>query len=97
MAMDSLISQLTELKSACERMTQNAQDQQHICFTLIDGIVKLHQQHRVLKNYSVSDSLRDLLDAVGVKIQQGTDGYEYGNIPHVLRGRAVQDTWSIDK
>jgi cysteinyl-tRNA synthetase len=92
----SLIAQLTELQKSCARMAQTADQQQRVYFSLIDGMVKLNQQYRVAKNYVVSDALRKLLEDVGVKVQQGTAGYEYDDIPKSLRGRPVQDTWSID-
>jgi cysteinyl-tRNA synthetase len=92
----SLIHQLKELKSSCERMTAAAEKQQNIYFTVIDGLVALHQKHRVAKNFAVSDELRTLLNAAGVKITQGTDGYKYEDIPETLRGRPVNDTWVIE-
>ena len=92
----SLIAQLDDLKTACDRMTQSASRQQEIYFALIDGMVKLHQQHRVAKDYKVSDELRGLLVSVGVQIQQGTSGYDYESIPASLKGEPVDDTWTID-
>lgn len=60
-----------------------------------NGLVKLHQKHRVAKNYAVSDELRELLQSAGVKIKQGTAGYEYGDIPDALKNMTVDDRWSI--
>jgi cysteinyl-tRNA synthetase len=70
--------------------------QQMIYFKIINGLVRLHQKHRVLKNYNISDELRSLLTSAGIKIKQGTDGYEYDEIPESLRGMTVNDQWKID-
>ena len=92
----SLIHDLNEFEKSIERIKAKAAKQQMIYFNLIKGLVRLHQKHRVLKNYAVSDELRNLLNSVGVKIKQGTDGYKYDEIPESLKNMTVEDQWSID-
>jgi cysteinyl-tRNA synthetase len=92
----SLIFDLSELTKQCTRMEQKAQVQQTIYFKLINGIVKMHQEARIAKNYKSSDDLRELLKTVGVTVTQGTAGYEYDKIPLSLKGRKSDDTWTIE-
>lgn len=71
--------------------------EQHFRFSsLVSSLVKLQQRYRLEKNYVLSDEVRALLNSVGVKIIQGTAGYDYDKIPAALRGRPVGDTWTIE-
>ena len=92
----SLIFDLSELTKQCTRLEKKVQVQQSIYFKLINGIVKMHQDSRIEKNYKLSDSLLELLKSVGVTVIQGTAGYEYDKIPLSLKGRPSDDTWTIE-
>jgi len=92
----SLIHDFAELEKDVDRMKEKIKKQQMIYFKLINGLVRISQKHRVLKNYEQSDELRSLLASVGVKIKQGTDGYKYDEIPESLQGMTVNDQWHID-
>jgi hypothetical protein len=62
-------------------------------------MVKLHQKHRVAKDYDISDEIRDLLNNIGVTITQGTDGMTWDEI-QVRYAKKPQppigDTWDLD-
>jgi cysteinyl-tRNA synthetase len=92
----SLIQDITKLEKDIAQMKVKITRQQMIYYTIIDGLVLLSQKHRVSKNYTVSDELRNLLTSVGVKIKQGTDGYKYEEIPKSLMGMTVNDQWYFD-
>lgn len=92
----SLIAQTHQLAKDAAALAGAASAQQHAFFTLVDGMVRLHQQHRLAKNYEASDALRALLNAAGVQIVQGTGGYAYDKIPPALRGRPIGDSWIFD-
>ncbi len=93
----SLIHDCNEFKSALTRLQVKADEQQMLYHKVITGVVKLHQKHRVAKNYAVSDELRDLLLSVSIRIKQGTDGYKYEEIPEALREMTVDDQWFFDE
>jgi cysteinyl-tRNA synthetase len=93
----SLISDLEELSRACVSMKHKTRAQQELYFKLICGMVKMHQEHRIAKNYAVSDAIRSLLFEVGIRIIQGTAAYKYDKIPDGLKGRQVDDTWELIK
>jgi cysteinyl-tRNA synthetase len=65
-------------------------------FKLINAVVSMHQFYRVNKIYEISDKLREMLNELGIKIIQGTAGYEYDKIPNQLKGRQVNDIWIRD-
>ena len=92
----SLIRDLGEVEKDIARLKNKVSTQQHIYHKVIAGLVKLHQKHRVAKNYAVSDEIRELLNSVGVKIKQGTAGYKYEDIPESLKGMTVDDQWTIN-
>lgn len=90
-----LIRNIHDLRKTCDAIEKKARQQSSICFTLISKVVKMHQEQRVAKNYTVSDVLRSLLNDVGVEIVQGTSGYKYEEIPQSLKGRQTEDTWKF--
>jgi len=91
----SLIAKCKELNEELGKLSKEAETQQFIYFNLIKSMVQMHQKYRIAKNYTISDEIRTLLNNVGIKIIQGTDGYKYEDIPKSLKGRRVQDTWEI--
>ena len=93
----SLIFDLSEIKKQCESMTQKAIEQQRIYFNLINAMVEMQQNYRIVKNYEISDHIRDILKDCGVKIIQGTSGYQYDEIPSNLKGKQYNDTWTIEQ
>lgn len=64
-------------------------------YNLTSALVKAHQEHRLAKNYAVSDMLRGILNEAGIEVVQGTAGYKYENIPPALKNRQVNDTWRV--
>lgn len=92
----TLVLDLDDIEKDVLRLKNKVVRQQGIYYTLIDGMVRMQQRHRIAKNYAVSDELRGLLHKVGVKIKQGTDGYAYDDIPESLRGMTVNDQWTVD-
>ena len=91
----SLISDLEDIRSQCEALSTKARAQQEIYFKVISGVVKLHQENRIAKNFAVSDAIRSMLNDAGIEIIQGTAAYKYEEIPPQLNGRQVEDTWRI--
>lgn len=91
----SLISDLSDIKRKLDGIEKKAARQQMIYFDLITAMVAMHQEHRVAKNFTVSDQIRSALNSCGIEIIQGTAGYEYGSIPEALKGRPVGDTWRV--
>lgn len=91
----SLIFDIEELQGRLKDIKSDAIHQQEVLVSLINKVVKLHQDFRVVKNFSVSDALRDALNSVGVVITQGTAGYAYDDIPSSLKGHPVGDTWDF--
>jgi cysteinyl-tRNA synthetase len=92
----SLIQDTKDIQSAFDQLKRKAETQQHLYFSVITGVVKLHQEYRIAKNYEVSDKLRDLLHANGIKIVQGTKQYgSYENIPKNLINNTVDDRWVL--
>ncbi len=89
----SLYSRAAEVERLAACLRDDAGSQESTFCALVNGIVRLNQQYRVAKNYEVSDKLRALLDSVGVKVKQGTDGYAYDAIPTHLIGRPIGDSW----
>ena len=89
----SVLNSLENIKSEVRSLEYHTRKQQAIYFTLVDGLVKLGQQHRVAKNYPVADAIRGLLNNAGVTVRQGTDGFPYAEIPSELAGRSIGDTW----
>jgi len=91
-----LISEVSELKKQCDRVFETTGEEYLRFNTLVNAITRMHQTHRVSKNFAISDELRDILKSVKITIVQGTDGYKYDKIPESLRGRPVGDTWRLE-
>ena len=91
----SLIHDLDQIIRSAESMRAKAAEQQRVYYALINGLVALRQTYRLEKRYDIADELRALLDGVGVEIVQGTAGYAFSEIPAVLKGRQVADTWAL--
>ena len=92
MYIDTLIY---DLKRTTENLGQELTTYQRNHNILVNGLVKMHQEARVAKDYKTSDSLRNILSSAGVIVIQGTAGYAYDEIPERLKGRFVDDTWRI--
>lgn len=93
----SLVHDVNEISSSLKRLQTKATEQQMIYHHLISGMVAIHQRYRLAKNYEVSDAIRDQLNAVGVKIIQGTAQYGgFENIPEHLRNEMVDDQYVFD-
>ena len=92
----SLIADHEEICNNIEKLSRKVKEQQHIYYYLIKGMVELHQKYRIEKNFKVSDNIRNLLNDIGINIIQGTDGYNYEDIPKHLKGRTVQDRWELN-
>ena len=92
----SLVQDTKDIQCALDRLKRKAEAQQQLYFSIVTGAVKLHQEYRLAKNYEVSDKLRALLNASGIKIVQGTKQYGgYENIPESLRGNSADDSWGF--
>ena len=91
----SLIAATSEIDALLGNLKRQAEAQQRTYFAVISGMVALHQKHRAAGSYAVSDEIRAVLNAAGVEIVQGTDGYPWDKIPKSLAGRPVGDTWRI--
>lgn len=89
----SLISDFDDLRRAFDSVGRKANRQQLAYYKLICGMVNLHQEQRIARNFAVSDALRSILNDVGIRIIQGTAPYQYGEIPEQLQCRQVDDTW----
>lgn len=93
----SLTHDVSEIVNGLNSLQKKAKEQQLQYHQLLQGIVGLHQKHRIAKNYAVSDELRELLNSVGVKIVQGTAQYGgYENIPENLRNMPGDDYYQVD-
>ncbi len=60
----SLIADLEELRKSVSLMEGSARRQQFIYYKLISGMVQMAQEHRMKKDYAVSDAIRSLLNDV---------------------------------
>lgn len=89
----SLIHQASEMERAISKLKEDAIRMQQRSNLLISALVSAHQEYRLARNFEMSDRLRALLADVGVKIIQGTAGYDFDKIPAALQGRQVNDTW----
>jgi len=87
--LDMVLRDAAALREAVEK-----QNRRHNA--LIAGLVAIQQKHRVAKDYAVADEVRALLNSVGVRLYQGTQGHDYADIPKELKGRPVGDTWIIE-
>lgn len=95
----SLIQDLKDIQFNIDLLKSDIQIQQAIYFHLINGMVALHQKHRVAKEFILSDEVRNLLSNIGVKIVQGTDGMTLEQIRKVYKDvpqPSVGDTWTLD-
>jgi cysteinyl-tRNA synthetase len=88
-----MLCKLKEIRDIAERLEAEARRKQKAHFDIVCALVKLQQEYRLAKNYSVSDSIRGILNDAGINIIQGTAGYQYEQIPPTLKGRQVNDTW----
>jgi len=94
-----LMHEVSEIERSLKTLKREANIQQAIYFRLIQGMVKMHQKHRVAKDFAVSDEIRDLLNSLGVSITQGTDGLTYEEIKKRYAKKPqppVGDTWDLD-
>jgi len=93
----SLVHDTNEILDSLKRLQTKASEQQMVYHHLINGMVAMHQQSRLAQNYEISDAIRSQLNAVGVKIIQGTAQFgSYENIPEHLRNDTVNDRYEID-
>lgn len=93
----SLIQDAKEIKTRLNELCVKTNTQQKRYFSVIDGMVKLHQKHRLAKNYQVSDEIRQVLNDCGIKIIQGTAQYKsYADIPDHLKNMTGDDQWRIE-
>lgn len=85
--LDRVIHDVTSLK-------HKVKTRQRIANELIEFLVKLSQEHRINKNYEVSDRIRGVLNGVGVEIVYGTKQYGgYDKIPDNMKNRQIDDIW----
>lgn len=63
-------------------------------FLLVNQLVTMQQEHRLNKNYEVSDKIRNILLEINIEIIYGTKQFGgYENIPKNLRNRQLDDMW----
>jgi len=92
----SLIHDVNDIQLSLDNLKNKAKEQQKLYFSIITGVVSLHQEYRIAKNYEVSDKLRELLNNNGINIIQGTKQYgSFENIPKSLLNNTVNDRWGI--
>jgi cysteinyl-tRNA synthetase len=92
----SLIQDTNDIQLAFQNLRRKAEKQQKIYFNVISGVVRLHQEYRIAKNYEISDRLRNILNENGINIIQGTAQYDgYEKIPSNLRSNIADDQWTI--
>ena len=84
---------LDDIKVRTCALERKIHDSQRNYNMLVNGLVKMHQEARIAKDFKISDALRELLNSTGVVIIQGTAEYKYDEIPKNLEGRFVGDTW----
>lgn len=86
---------LAEAQMAIQEVIEQLKLEQGRLNGIVSGIVKIHQAVRLAKSYDLSDALRQVLNAAGIEVIQGTAGYAYNNIPESLKGNPIGDTWKI--
>jgi cysteinyl-tRNA synthetase len=89
----NLRNQLFEIGETVKRMDFDVQRVTAINFGLINWLVNEQQKARLDKSYRTADSIRDLLESVGIVIIRGTNGYDPERVPAVLKGRPIDDGW----
>ena len=93
----SLVQRLSDITTDINSLQRDVKIQQSIYFHLINIIVSLHQEHRLKKNFEVSDIMRKLVNDIGVIIVQGTLGMNYEEIVKKnMQNVLSQDTWHFD-
>lgn len=92
----SLMQDCKDIQSHINRLKMKAEKQQSFYYGVISGVVRLHQEYRISKNYEISDALRKVLNDNGIKVIQGTKQFgSYENIPSNMRNNTVDDRWEI--
>lgn len=90
-----MLEELKYFKNNLEVLANDAKIERDNFNHLVSEIVYIAQEARREKNYTLSDSLRKILNESGVEILQGSYGYNCEEVPKHLLGRPHHDTWIL--
>ena len=92
----SIHNDLKQINKDLDFITNQVIEFNKLFYSIINEIVRMHQEYRLAKNYEVSDRLRNILSSNGIRIIQGTKQFGgYENIPEHLRNETYDDRWEI--